>query len=74
MKYKLDKKHPNKNLYRVVALKDFFDVKKGDIGGWGDAPEEILDGEYDARETREWEWSEVGGDRMEEENGDCENN
>jgi hypothetical protein len=34
MKYKLGEKHPTKNLYRVVALKDFGDFKAGDIGGW----------------------------------------
>lgn len=34
MKYKLGEKHPELNLYRVVALKDFGTVKKGDVGGW----------------------------------------
>ena len=34
MKYKLGEKHPTENLYRVVALKDFGNVKAGDIGGW----------------------------------------
>ena len=34
MKYKLGEKNPDKDLYRVVALKDFGDVRKGDIGGW----------------------------------------
>lgn len=34
MKYKLGEKHPIDNLYRIVAVSDFMDVKSGDIGGW----------------------------------------
>ena len=34
MKYKLGEKHTSLNLYRIVALKNFADVEKGDIGGW----------------------------------------
>jgi hypothetical protein len=34
MKYKLGEKHPEKELYRIVAIKDFGDVKAGDVGGW----------------------------------------
>lgn len=39
-KYRLDVEHPRKRsgaqsmLYRIVALKNFGDVKKGDVGGW----------------------------------------
>jgi len=33
-KYKLGKKHPTENLFRIIALRDFLDVKSGDIGGW----------------------------------------
>ena len=34
MKYKLGDKHPIRDLYRVVALKDFGGVKEGDVGGY----------------------------------------
>ena len=37
MKYKLTDekiKHNDKTLYRIQALKDFGDVKAGDLGGW----------------------------------------
>lgn len=33
-KYKLGERHLEENLYRVVALCDFGNVKAGDIGGW----------------------------------------
>jgi carbonic anhydrase/acetyltransferase-like protein (isoleucine patch superfamily) len=33
-KYELGEKHQEFNLYRVVALIDFGNVKKGDVGGW----------------------------------------
>lgn len=33
-KYILTEKHPEENLYRIVSLKDFGDVKKGQRGGW----------------------------------------
>ncbi len=33
-KYKLGDKHPTLDLWRVVALRDFGDVKKGAVGGW----------------------------------------
>lgn len=29
-----DLKHPTQDLYRIQALRDFGDVKRGDIGGW----------------------------------------
>jgi predicted acyltransferase (DUF342 family) len=37
MKYKLTDetiKHNGRTLYRIQALKDFGDVKAGDLGGW----------------------------------------
>lgn len=37
MKYKLTDetiKHNGKTLYRIQALKDFSDIKAGDLGGW----------------------------------------
>ena len=37
MKYKLTDeaiKHNNRTLYRIQALKDFSDVKAGELGGW----------------------------------------
>ena len=34
MKYKLGEKHPTENLYRIVALKDFANIKEGTVGGW----------------------------------------
>jgi carbonic anhydrase/acetyltransferase-like protein (isoleucine patch superfamily) len=33
-KYRLGERHPTQELHRVVALRDFGDVRAGDIGGW----------------------------------------
>jgi len=33
-KFELGEKHTSENLFRVVALRDFSNVKKGDNGGW----------------------------------------
>ena len=41
MKYELGKKHETLNLHQVVALKDFGDVKRGDIGGWIEKEENL---------------------------------
>ncbi len=40
-KYKLVEKHPTLDLWRVVALRDFGDVKAGDIGGWVASEDEL---------------------------------
>ena len=38
---KKTKKVDGRNLYRIIALKDFGDVKKGDLGGWIEKAENL---------------------------------
>ena len=39
-KYRLaEKADPEIGLYRIIALKDFGDVHKGDVGGWMESEE-----------------------------------
>ena len=53
MKYKLGEKHTSLNLYRIVALKNFADVEKGDIGGW-------VEGEHNlSQESDCWVYNEA---------------
>jgi len=64
MKYKLGEKHPEKELYRVVALKDFGDVTAGDVGGWVEAEENLSqkDSAWVYGDAEVFGYAEVSGD------------